>query len=86
MMAKQFLEILFSDAVQPGDLEITVPASVSQPGQVRLARARLGQSTPDAPNSVPLFSWNGAKIGFVAGPELMEEPFTQSYWIIPAAR
>ncbi len=81
-MSKQFLEILFSDEIQDGDLDIAIPANHEQPGYVRLGQARLGQPHPDTPNSLPLFSRSGAKIGFVAGAELLEAPYNQTYWIL----
>src|SRR5574341_786150 len=81
-MSKQFLEILFSDEIQEGDLDIAVPANPEQPGYVRLGQVRLGQPPPGAPNSMPLFSQSGAKIGFVAGVELLEAPYSQTYWIL----
>lgn len=82
-METQFLEILFSDEVQPEDLTILAPATAGKPGRVRLAQARLGPAHPAAPNSAPIFSRTGAKIGFVAAAELIEPPFSGCYWIEP---
>ena len=81
MLAQQFAEILFPDEVKPGDLEIIAPAKPDKPGRVRLLQAQVGPPHPDAPSSAPLFSWTGAKIGFVAAAELIEPPYTCSYWL-----
>lgn len=81
-MSKQFLEILVSDEIRDGDLTIAIPANDDQPGYVRLDQARLGQPRPDTPNSLPLFSRSGVKIGFVAGAELLQAPYSQTYWIL----
>ena len=82
-MATQFLEILFSEEVQPEDLTVLAPATLEKPGRVRLAQARLGPAHPAAPNSAPLFSRTRAKIGFVAAAGLIELPFSGCYWIEP---
>jgi hypothetical protein len=34
-MSKQFLEILFNDEIQDGDLDFVIPANHRQPGYVR---------------------------------------------------
>jgi hypothetical protein len=83
-MEQYFLEILFPTAVQPDDLEIITPASPGAPGRARLKRAYLGAPRPDAPNSRPLLSQSGATIGFVAEAELLEAPFTTTYWLVEA--
>jgi hypothetical protein len=80
-LAQQFIEILFPDEVQPNDLEILTPARAEKPGRVRLIQARIGQPHPAAPNSAPLLSRTGAKIGFVAPADLIEPPFTNCYWL-----
>lgn len=66
-MNHQFLEILFAEEIRPGDLEIIRPATGQRPGRARLSAAYLGPVHPDAPNSTPVFSRTGAKIGFIAG-------------------
>ncbi len=82
-MADKFLEILFPDELQSGDLDILVEATADQPGQARLAAANIGQPDPDAPQSVPLFSQTRAKIGFVAT-EFLMPPFNTTYLIVEA--
>ena len=81
MKPTRFMEILFTADLQPEDLEILTPARADEPGQARLQQAYLGPAQPDAPNSAPLFSWTGAKIGFVAAAELIEPPYTCCYWL-----
>lgn len=80
-MTTQFLEILFSEDVQPDDLEIIQPAQPDQPGLARLNRAIIGPARPDAPNSAPLKSQSGATIGFIASMELMAAPYSSTYRI-----
>lgn len=65
MSEELFLEILFPEEVQSEDLEIITPASSTEPGRIRLKQARLGTFNPTTPNSTPLLSRSGAKIGFV---------------------
>ncbi len=77
--AKQFLEILFPEDIQDGDLEIIIPASHGRPGRARLGLARAGRPRPAAPNSAPLISRTGANIGFMASVDLIEAPFTTTY-------
>lgn len=84
-MQTQFLEILFAAEVQPDDLEFITLATAEAPGRVRLNLARVGPPDEAAPNSAPLFSRTGAKIGFVATADLIEAPFTACYWIEPPA-
>ena len=81
MLAQQFTEILFPDEVKPGDLEIIASPKPDKPGRARLLQAQVGAPHPDAPSSAPLFSWTGAKIGFVASAELIEPPYTSCYWL-----
>lgn len=81
MQAQQFVEILFPEEVRPEDLEIVVQATAEEPGQVKLDQAQVGPSNPDAPNSAPLVSRTGAKIGFVASADLLEPPFSSCYWL-----
>jgi hypothetical protein len=85
-----FLEILFTDEVQPDDLEFIRLASRKTPGRARLDKARIGQAHPDAPNSVgfrqsefrAVFSHTGLKIGFVAGEDMIEAPYTYTYQLL----
>lgn len=77
-----YLEIIFRDALCDGDLEILVEASAEQMGRVRLGLAYLEPARPEAPNARRLLSHNGrAMIGFVAGVELAEPPYQNSYWL-----
>jgi hypothetical protein len=78
---QQFIEILFPEEIQPDDLDVITPASPEAPGRVRLDQARIGPAQPAAPNSAPLLSRTGAKIGFVAAAELLEPPFSSCYWL-----
>jgi hypothetical protein len=80
-METQFIEILFEEDVHQDDLEIIARPTVQGPGRVRLNKAQIGPANPDAPNSAPLLSWTGAKIGFVAAAGLLEPPFTDCYWL-----
>jgi hypothetical protein len=77
----QFIEILFPDEVQAGDLEVVTPAATGRPGRVKLGQARLGSPNPAAPHSAPLLSRTGAKIGFVAAADLIEPPYDHAYWL-----
>jgi hypothetical protein len=81
MSTQKFIEILFPEDVQPEDLEVVTPAASGKPGRVKLGQARLGKPHPAAPNSAPLFSRTGAKIGFVASADLIEPPYTHCYWL-----
>lgn len=81
MPTQQFIEILFPEEIRPEDLETIAPATVRAPGRVRLGKAQVGPPNPAAPNSAPLFSRTGAKIGFVAAANLIEPPFTACYWL-----
>lgn len=60
------LVVFFSQNVEPDDLEILQPAGSECAGLARLRRACTGQADPAAPNSTPVFSKSGAKIGFIA--------------------
>ncbi len=84
-MTNQYIEILFLDNLSPGDLEIIIPATAAEPGRARLKRARLGKRSPETPNSQPLLSAVGGKIGFVAKAALIEPPYTDTYWLIEEA-
>jgi hypothetical protein len=85
MSTQQFIEILFPEEIQPEDVEIIALATVREPGRIRLGKAQVGPPNPAAPNSAPLFSRTGAKIGFVASADLLEAPFTSCYWIEASA-
>ena len=82
MKPTRFMEILFTADLQPEDLEILTPARADEPGRARLQQAYLGPARPDAPNSAPLFSWTGAKIGYVATAELLAAPYGSTYWLV----
>ncbi len=79
-MQKQMIEILFTDEVKVDDLEIIREATWQQPGLAQLGTATLGDVTPDAPMSQPLYSRTGAKFGFVANLP-PEPPYTHTYWL-----
>lgn len=81
MPTQQFIEILFPEEIKPEDLDIIAPATAKTPGRVRLGQAQVGRPNPAAPNSTPLLSRTGAKIGFVANADLLEPPFTSCYWL-----
>jgi hypothetical protein len=78
----RYLEIVFHDAINEGDLEILVEATPERMGRVRLRLAFLEPPRPEAPNAQRLLSHNGrAMIGFVAEAELAEPPYHNSYWL-----
>ena len=79
----QFLQILFPDVVAEGDLDILADPGPEGPGRVRLGRAIIGQPSPATPNSRPLLSGAGGKIGFVAGADFFDPdgPFHGVYWL-----
>ena len=77
--AKWFVEVLFADELKDGDLEVLRSPGPAQPGLARIGRASIGRIDPEAPNSAPLLSWSGGKIGFVALADLMEEPYYCTY-------
>jgi hypothetical protein len=81
MSNQQFAEVLFAGDVQPDDVDILIKATAEKPGLLRLNRAYLGPTRPDAPNSAPLLSWTGAQIGYVAAESLLEPPFMDTYWL-----
>jgi hypothetical protein len=85
MPTQQFIEILFPAEIQPEDLEIIAMATAWEPGRARLGKAQVGPPDPAAPNSTPLFSRTGAKIGFVASADLIEPPFINCYWLEASA-
>jgi len=73
------LEVLFTAEVRADDLEILVEATWERPGLVRLGTATLGEPDPATPNSLPVFSRSGAKIGFVAPSRETEPPYAHTY-------
>ena len=79
----QFLQILFPDAVAEGDLDILAESGPEGPGRVRLGRAIIGRSEAATPNSRPLLSGAGGKIGFVASVDFFDPdgPFHGVYWL-----
>jgi len=78
-----FLEILWPKELQPEDIQIIKLPQPDRPGQARLKRARIGD--PDgAPNSRPLLSESGAKIGYIADVSALNEvgePYDNTYLI-----
>ncbi len=82
----QFFEILLDDQAWPGDIEIITPATYDAPGTARLTGARTGQKNPEAPQSIPLFSQSGPKIGYIADVAILEgfdSPFLSTYLLVP---
>jgi len=79
MQGKWFIEVLFANEIQEGDLDVLRAPGPDQPGLARLGRATMGTPDPGAPNSVPLVSWSGGKIGFAAPSDLMEQPYHATY-------
>jgi len=77
---QKFIDILFAEELCTGDLDIIYPASEEAPGLAQLGTATLGQPDPRTPNSVPLHSRSGAKVGFVAIDGL-EPPYSHTYWL-----
>ena len=73
------LEILFAKEVQPKDLDILIEATPQRPGLARLGTATLSEPDPAAPNSQPVFSRSGAKIGFVAPSREAAPPYQHTY-------
>ena len=81
------LEILFAKEVQPKDLDILIEAtpqrldvsSPTRPGLARLGTATLSEPDPAAPNSRPVCSRSGAKIGFVAPSREAAPPYQHTY-------
>ena len=73
------LEVLFAAEVRVDDLEILIEATPQRPGLVRLGTATLGEPEPAAPNSQPVYSRSGAKIGFVAPSRDAEPPYQDTY-------
>jgi len=79
---RQFLELLFDEMIGDADMDILEAATAGAPGVARLRAAQLGEAQPEAPNSRPVFSAVGGKIGFVADEEmLVGPPYDSTYWI-----
>lgn len=81
MVDEMFLEVLFPKELREGDIEIIQPATLSEPGRVRLLKVTIGEASPLAPNSLPVFSQSGAKIGFTFKPLFLGPPYRDCYWI-----
>ena len=73
------LEVLFTDEVQTDDLQILAKATRQRPGLARLGTATLSEPDPAAPNSRPVYSRSGAKIGFVAPSREAAPPYQHTY-------
>lgn len=78
-MNNQLLHIFFPNKVQADDLHITQPACANCPGQAALNAARIQPADPAAPNSQPVHSRTGYKIGFLANANLFDPPYTNTY-------
>ena len=69
-----YLEIIFPQAADPGDVEILTPASYARPGRARIKKATVEQSGR-------VLSHNGgALIGYVATGQPLT-PFIETYWL-----
>ena len=79
-MAERYFEILNVGEIRPDDLEILEQATTNKPGRIKLGRAYLAARQQGAPNSTPILSWTGAKIGFVAPADLFEPPYLDTYY------
>lgn len=78
-----YLEILFHDKVKPNDLELLRLPTHDRPGRARLNRAWMGPIDPQAPNSQPVLSSSGAKIGYLFDPILFDSPpFDDTYQLM----
>ncbi len=78
-MPKKFLCILFYDVLQADDIKFIRGCSPDEPGLAQIDRARLGQPRPEAPNSMPLDSRTGARLGYVADMALLEAPYNDTF-------
>jgi len=86
------LEVLFAAEVRADDLDILIEAtrqrldvsSPTRPGLARLGTATLSEPDPAAPNSRPVFSRSGAKIGFVTPSREAEPPYQHTYLLHPS--
>lgn len=72
-------ELMNPSYLGKGDLFVIEPPTPGRPGVAHLVRAVIGKPTPDAPNSRPVYSSDGGKIGFVAQAKLMIGPFNKTY-------
>lgn len=71
----KFLEIVFPTAIAPGDLDIIQPATNADPGQLRLAAARIEQGCR-------VMSANGGGlIGVLVEAEFLMPPYEDAYWL-----
>ena len=77
----KFLCILFYDELQDDDIKFVKGCSPDEPGLAKIHRAKLGQPRPDAPNSLPLDSHRGGRIGYVADAILLEPPYDDTFVI-----
>lgn len=76
-----FIQILWPEMLEQGDIQIIEPPATDKAGVARLQTARPGAARADAPNSLPLKSRSGAPVGYVAHVKYMEEPYEHSYII-----
>ena len=77
----RFIEILFPEKLHPEDIIIIEQPDEDHLGQAQLHRAIIGQQNPDCPNSWPLNSWTGERLGYIATPDLLEFPAFDCYWL-----
>lgn len=75
----RFIEIVFEDAIHPGDLDIIQPATYDAPGLARLAAARIERECR------VMSSNGGGLIGVISGAEFMYPPYNFAYWLAEAA-
>ena len=85
---ERFVSVLFPDVLEADDLDIVAQSTksqldeVGQMGQARLNQARIGLANPGQPNSLPLFSRTGAKLGYVAEAEFAEGLADGCFWLV----
>lgn len=78
-MTAKYLEIIFASKLLAGDLEIIQAATTAQPGVAKLDQATIGPADPTTPNSRPILSRSGAKVGFIAEQEFIDAPYSETY-------
>jgi hypothetical protein len=80
-----YIEVLFPERLRPDDITIIEKPDENHLGRAQLNKATIDDPYPQAPNSRPLNSWTGERLGFVADEELLELPAWDCYWLIPIA-
>lgn len=72
---QKFIEIVFAEAIHPGDLVILQPATYDAPGLARLDQARIERESR-------IMSSNGSGlIGVISAAEFMTPPYNFAYWL-----